>query len=157
MNKETGHSDKVFHIQYQPLIHVSPIELSTIYTVVNLLSDSGGKPIIVTFDCPLCVKAIEIGYQKIFQYRLDLVVFTKSFLGYVGYVLRGSGVEDIIKLISPGDSTADHIMKGSVYYKTLWSHFITENGAARTFDETELSSSAFEHIRNHGRTAALWL
>ena len=71
--------------------------------------------------------------------------------------MRGSGVEDIIKLIYPGDSTADHIMKGSCYYKTLGSRYITENGAASTFDETELSSSAFEHIRNHSRTAALWL
>ena len=76
MNKETGHSDRVFHIQYQPLIHASPTEWSTMYTVVNLLSDFGGKPIIVTFDCPLCVKAIEIGYRKIIQYWLDLVVFT---------------------------------------------------------------------------------
>ena len=76
MNKETGHIDRVFHIQYKPLIHASPTEWSTIYTVVNLLSDSGGKPIIVTFDCPLCVKAIEIGYRKIFQNWLDFVVFT---------------------------------------------------------------------------------
>ena len=68
MNKETGHNDRVFHIQYQPLIHASPTEWSTIYIVVNLLSDSGEKPIIVTFDCPLCVKEIEIGYRKIFQY-----------------------------------------------------------------------------------------
>ena len=68
-------------------------------------------------------------------------------------------MEDIIKLIViyPGDSTADHIMKGSAYYKTLRSHYITENGAASTFDETELSSNAFEHIRNQGRTAVLWL
>ena len=59
----------------------------------------------------------------------------------------------------PNDSTDDHIMKlkGSAYYKTLRSHYITENGAASTFDETELSSNAFEHIRNQGRTAALWL
>ena len=68
-------------------------------------------------------------------------------------------MEDIIKLIViyTGDSTADHIMKGSAYYKTLRSHYITENGAASTFDETELSSNAFERIRNHGRTAVLWL
>ena len=52
-------------------------------------------------------------------------------------------MEDIIKLIYPGDSTADHIMKDSAYYKTLRSHYITENGAASTFDETELSSNAF--------------
>ena len=71
--------------------------------------------------------------------------------------MRGSGVEDIIKLIYPGDSTADHIMKGSAYYKTLRSNCITENGVASTFDETELSSNAFEHIRNQGRTPALWL
>ena len=70
--------------------------------------------------------------------------------------MRGSGVEDIIKLIYPGDSTADHIMKGSAYYQTLRSHYITENGAASTFDETELSSNAFEHIRNQDRTASLW-
>ena len=67
-------------------------------------------------------------------------------------------MEDIIKLILyTGDSTADHIMKGSAYYKTLRSHHITENGAASTFDETELSSNAFEHIHNQGRTATLWL
>ena len=107
------------------------------------------------------MKAIEIGYRKIFQDWLDLVVFTSYshsyFLGYVGYVMRGSGVEDITKLIYPGDSTDDHIMKGSADYKTLRSHYITENGAASTFDETELSSNAFKHIRNQGRTAALWL
>ena len=78
MNKEIRYSNRVFHIQYQPLIHASPTEWSTINTVVNLLSDSGGKPVIVTFDCPLCVKAIEIGYRKIFQYWLDLVVFTSN-------------------------------------------------------------------------------
>ena len=71
--------------------------------------------------------------------------------------MRGSGVEDIINLIYPGVSTADHIMKGSACHKTLRSHYITKNGAASTFDETELSSNAFEHIRNQGSTAALWL
>ena len=71
--------------------------------------------------------------------------------------MRGSGVEDIIKLIYPGDSTDDHIIKGSAYYKTFRSHCITENGVASTFDETDLSSNPFEHIRNQGRTAALWL
>ena len=69
--------------------------------------------------------------------------------------MRGSGVEDITKLIYLGDSTADHIIKGSAYYKSLRSHCITENGAASTFDETELSSNAFEHTRNQGRTAAV--
>ena len=54
-------------------------------------------------------------------------------------------MEDIVKLIYPGDSTADHIMKGSAYNQTLRSHYITENGAASTFDETELSSNAFEN------------
>ena len=64
-------------------------------------------------------------------------------------------MEDITKLIYPCDSTGDHIIKGSAYYKTLRSHCITEKGAASTFDETELSSNAFEHTRNQGRTAAV--
>ena len=71
--------------------------------------------------------------------------------------MRGNGVEDIIKLIYPGNSTADHIMKGLAYYKTLRSNCITENGVTNTFDETELSSNAFGHIRNQGRTPVLWL
>ena len=67
-------------------------------------------------------------------------------------------MEDIIKLIYPGDSTAiTRVMKGSANYKTRRSNCITENGVTNTFDETELSSNAFGHIRNQGRTPVLWL
>ena len=83
-----------------------------------------------TFDFPIWIKAVEITLS------LDLPVFLrlggfhhlKSYLGSVGNLMEGSGLENIFKMIysNVADSTIQHVMSGSSYYKALRCHFLTE-------------------------------
>ena len=48
----------------------------------------------------------------------------KSFLGCIGYIMADSGLEELIKLVYPGDVT--HISDGGSYYKALRAHFLID-------------------------------
>ena len=51
--------------------------------------------------------------------RLGGFHLLKSFLGLIGYLMKGSGLEDCIKLLYP-----DQIVFGNAYYKALRAHFM---------------------------------
>ena len=43
----------------------------------------------------------------------------------MGYIMADSGLEDIMRLVYPGDVT--HIMDGGSYYKSLRAHFLIDS------------------------------
>ena len=79
---------------------------------------------VITFDLPLWLKACRIELEKGMPVIVRLGGFhtPKSFLGCVGYIMADSGLEDLMRLVYPGDVT--HIMDGESYYKALRDHFL---------------------------------
>ena len=160
VNMEPGNgNNRVSHIQYMPLIKESPTDWTTLHTVLQrFVTDTERQPVIVTFDYPLYVKAVEIALS------LDLPILVriggmhmmKSFLGSIGCLMKGSGLEAMISIAYPGEGTVEHILKGSAYYKSLKSHFLIIK-ALLTGSGEDCDTVSLEEMRKRGRTSALWV
>ena len=72
-----------------------------LYTIVDCLKRSKDRPIMIAFDLPLWTKGTRIILEKSMPVvpRLGGFHLNKSFMGSIGYLMRGSGVEDCICLI----------------------------------------------------------
>ena len=109
-----GVSKKSF-IEYLPVIDSNPDSYDTVYTVtlVDCLKNSNLSPIIITFDLPLWIKAIRI----VLEMKMPVIVrlggfrFLKSILGCVGYIMKDSGLEDIVQKIYPGNCRSYHVWR----------------------------------------------
>ena len=113
------------------IINADPNSYSTIYTtIMQSLQESCSRPIIITFDFAIWIKAVDIAVTLKLPVMVRLGGFhmLKSFLGSVGYIMGGSGIEDMIKLIYPGcgDTFVSHILSGGAYYKALRCHFLID-------------------------------
>ena len=84
---------------------------------------------VITFDLPLWLKTSRIILEKgipVIVRLGDCTVYTlKSFLGCVGYIMAECAIEDLMRLVYPGDVT--HIMDGKSYYKALRAHFLIDS------------------------------
>lgn len=84
---------------------------------------------IVTFDQPLYAKAVEIVYSadptdqvsKIFV-RLGGFHLLMSFLGAIGFIMAGSGLEEAMETIYAPRAVV-HIMNGHAYEWAIRAHF----------------------------------
>ena len=84
----------------------------------DYVEESGGVPVIVvTFDWQLFIKALEVVMSKNYKIMLRVGGFhkVKSYLGSIGMIMAGSGLEEAMKLVFDGEGTVDKIMKGGDY------------------------------------------
>jgi hypothetical protein len=78
----------------------------------------------LTFDQPLYLKAVGIALKS----NLDIVIrlggfhTLMSFLGAIGHIMRGSGLEEVFGLIF-GSNTVEHVMSGEAYDRAVRGHF----------------------------------
>ena len=97
---------------------------------IGINQDTKQRPAIVTFDYPIWIKAVDIVLENKLPIIVRLSGFheLKSYLGSIGNVMSGSGLEELVKLVYPctADVTATHIMDGSAYYKALRFHFLVD-------------------------------
>ena len=115
------------HIEFLPIIDQPPDSYSTVYTtLVECLQKSENRPVVITFDLPLWIKASRIVLEKKFPIVVRVGGFhaLKSFLGCIGFIMGDSGLEELFKIIYPGD--VSHIIDGSSYYKSLRAHFLID-------------------------------
>lgn len=94
------------------------------------MKNSTQRPAVVTFDFPIWIKAVEIVLTMKLPIILRLGGFhtLKSFLGSIGNVMEGSGIEEMFKLVYPkiADTTVGHIMSGGAYYKAVRCHLLVD-------------------------------
>lgn len=84
---------------------------------------------IVTFDQPLYAKAVEMVFSaaptdpmsKIFV-RLGGFHLLMSFLGSIGFIMAGSGLEEAMETIYAPRAVV-HIMNGHAYERAVRAHF----------------------------------
>ncbi|KAK3917801.1 Protein lin-54-like protein [Frankliniella fusca] len=119
-----------------PFVNLSPSDPSTIFTsllfAAEQASRQGQKFCAVTFDQPLFWKAAEIvlaspansPLQKIIV-RLGGFHLLMSFMGCIGHLMSGSGLEDLWATVFAKNSV-QHMCSGKAYSRAVRAHFLTQ-------------------------------
>ena len=104
---QTQSKNRVSKIEYMPVVNASPTDWSTVHMTLKLFLDkSNGAPVlVVTFEYQLFLKAFEIVSKMDYPIMLRVGAFhhAKSYLGSMGKVMAGSGLEVAVKLVFEGD------------------------------------------------------
>jgi len=116
-------------IDFLPVIEGDPNDLNTIFTTLKqCIRLSADRVAIVTFDLPIWLKAVDIIKQANLPVipRLGGFHLLKSYLGSMGNIMQDSGLLEVIQLIYPGSTTANHIMDGGCFDKAIRSHLLID-------------------------------
>ena len=102
---------------------------------------SEDKVTIVTFDLPIWLKAVYIITQANLPIipRLGGFHLLKSYLGSLGNIMEDSGLLELIQLIYPGSTTANHILDGGCFDKAIHAHLL-------------IDAAIYQHIMKHAFT-----
>ena len=133
--KKGNHPSKAT-ISFLPMIDLSPSDMSCINTTLHFLSEKATKygfhPII-TFDQPLFWKALQIITNEDVHSPLSSIVLRLgglhteiSFLGAIGFLMQGSGLEDILEVIYP-KNTVPHMLSGKDISRAIRGHFSVDS------------------------------
>ena len=118
-------------ISFLPIIDLNPSDENCIYSTLLFVCEEAKKLKIgvpsVTFDQPLWLKASGI----IKEAQLDIVCrlggfhTMMSFLGSIGQLMKGSGLETLFGEVY-AEHTVVHLMSGKAISRALRAHFLTE-------------------------------
>ena len=114
-------------VQFLPIIDLnSSVEtciFSTLHFVMKQAQKLGIPCACITFDQPLWLKTLGIAKDQ----HLDIVCrlggfhMLMSFLGSIGNLMAGSGLEDVFSLVYAED-TVIHMMSGKAFSRSLRAH-----------------------------------
>ena len=118
-------------------INMDPSDCSTIYTALCYAraqcDKAGQKTCFVTFDQPLYIKATEIVRSS---HELACVVvrlggfhLLMSLMGAIGYIMSGSGLQELWESVYAKNSVV-HMISGHTCNRALWAHFLTQQALA---------------------------
>jgi hypothetical protein len=127
-----GTFECVSKIEMMEIIDMNPSDDSCIFSCLVYLIEQAKMRSIpvpsVTFDQPLYIKAVDIAMKG----SLDIVIrlggfhTLMSFLGSIGHLMRGTGLEEVMGLIF-GPNTVEHIFSGKAYARAVRGHFIVQS------------------------------
>lgn len=117
-----------------PFIMAPPSDRDTVYTALMMAYNKGREiglhTIFVTFDLPLYMKALEITLSSTPSSPLQNIVvrlggfhLIMSFLGAIGSIMAGSGLQELISVVYSENSTK-HILSGHAYARAIRAHFL---------------------------------
>ena len=132
-----GEHPPVSQLYMLPIIDLKPTDETCIFSTLLFLIDQARKfrqsvPC-VTFDQPLYIKALDISSAA----KLDIVCHLGSFhtlvnfIGAIGYIMNGSGLEDMMGLLY-GPSTVEYVQSGKAYARAIRGHFIVQDALVQT-------------------------
>lgn len=120
-------------ISVLPMIDMDPTNLSCIYSTLQYICDQAkmyNHTPIITFDQPLFLKALSIisnepPHSPLKQIILRLGGFhtLMSFLGCVGHIMAGSGLEEILQIFYACNAVK-HMLTGKAFARAVRGHFI---------------------------------
>ena len=135
----TGDAFKTSSFQILPFINIDPTKPDSIYSALCFTQDQAVRQygrsnetpkllVAVTFDQPLYAKADDIHLAN--HKELDIVFIrlggfhlVMSYLGGVGFIMKGSGIEEILSTVY-ATKAVDHMMSGRAYARALRGHFL---------------------------------
>ena len=123
-------------IVFLPIIDMDPGNLSCIYSTLNFVSNHANQynvTPILTFDQSLWWKAMSIitneksnsSFSKII-FRLGPFHTEMSFLGSIGHLMKGSGLEELLELIY-SDNAVGHIVSGKAVSRAWRGHSLVQS------------------------------
>ena len=122
-------------VQFLPIIDMSPsymsCVLSTLQSICNQARQYGITPII-TFDQPLWWKALTVILNESENSDLHSIVLKlggfhtlMSFLGSIGHLMDGSGLNDILE-VAYAPNAVGHMLSGKAYSRAVRGHFLVD-------------------------------
>jgi hypothetical protein len=124
-----GEHPSVSSVRFLPIINLKPTDESCIYTALLFIQKQAESLKVctpcVTFDQQLYVKAVDIVLAE----KLNVVVklggfhIILSFLGSIGFFMRGSGLEEVLGVIY-GPNVIEHVLSGKDYQRAIRGHFL---------------------------------
>ena len=122
-------------IVFLPMIDVDPGDLTCINSTLTFIADHAsryGVTPIVTFDQPLWWKALTLiqdepqgSKLKSIVLRLGGLHMEMSFLGCIGYLMSGSGIEDLLELVYAKNAIT-HMLSGKALARAVRGHFLVD-------------------------------
>jgi len=127
----SGQHSSAAVVQMVPLIDMNPTDETCMHSTLPFAVDQAKQLNIptpcVTSDLPLWLKAVDIANAE----HLDIVCclggfhLLMNFLGSIGTVMGGSGLEDVLRL-NYGRDTVTHIMSGKAYSRAVRGHMLVD-------------------------------
>ena len=124
-----GHAKS--EVLFLPIVDLNPSNETCIYSTLLYIENQAlqlGIPVpCVTFDQPLWIKAIEIIKTKSLKIVCRLGGFhtMMSFVGSIGSVMKGSGLEEALET-AYGPNAVTQMMSGKAISRALRGHFLVE-------------------------------
>lgn len=115
-----------------PIINLKPSDETCLYStllfVTELCNHYGMGTPCITFDQPLWIKAVEIITDKSLRIVCRLGGFhtLMSFLGSIGTLMKGSGLNECLQTIY-GENAVTHIESGKAISRALRGHFLVQS------------------------------
>lgn len=150
-------------IRYLPFVNLKAASKDAITTVLHYASGEtikkGQRTCFVTFDQPLYIMAREItaAYQKCPEpdtslenviVRLGGFHLLMSFLGAIGYIMSGSGLQELWSKVYAEKST-ENMMTGKNFARAVRAHILTvQTLGSILVAELDLSDSEKENLRS---------
>ena len=123
-----------------PIIDLQPTNLTYIYSTLLFIQSQADKfnilAPVVTFDQPLWYKASGIKAEK----KLDIVCrfggfhTLVSFIGRIGYVMGGSGLEEVLTEVYTENSVF-HMFSGKAYARAVRGYILVDSDLNKMLTE----------------------
>lgn len=128
-----GEHSGVTVTSFLPMIDLNPTSYSCVYTTLMFICNEAKRlnveTPIVTFDQCLWIKAMEVicidhkGEFDNLVIRLGGFHTLMSFLGAIGGLMAGSGLEEALQTVY-AENSVPHMLKGKAYSRALRGHFL---------------------------------
>ena len=118
-------------VLFSPIIDLNPSDETCIYSTLLYIQTQAEKINIptpcITFDQPLWLRAFEIIKSKSMNIVCRLGGFhtMMSFIGSIGFMMKGSGLEEALETVY-GTNVVNHIISGKAVSRAVRGHFLVE-------------------------------
>ena len=119
-------------VLFLPIVDINPSDETCIYSTLAYIQKQAEylsiPTICITFDQPLWLKAVEIITERSLSIVCRLSGFhaMMSFLGSIGAIMKGSGLEDALEQVY-GHNVITHMMTGKAVSRALCGHVLVES------------------------------
>ncbi|GFS26848.1 hypothetical protein ElyMa_007067800 [Elysia marginata] len=131
----TGEHSGKSSIFFLPMIDLNPSDMSCVYSTLLFVAKEAkrhNKKPVLTFDQPLWWKAQMIVLSepsdselKSFVLRLGGFHTLMSFLGAIGKIMAGSGLEEVLQVVY-GSNTVTHMLSGKAISRAIRGHLLVD-------------------------------
>ena len=117
------------------MLDLNPGDMSCVYSTLEFIASQAQKnnfTPIMTFDQPLYLKALTVinseradSDLKSIILRLGTCHHQTSFLGAIGYLMAGSGLQEIMELVYAPNAVV-HVLSGKAYARAVRAHLLVD-------------------------------